>query len=576
MYPIYVAISLVIAHLTSAQPTLTETLYGSVIFTRYGERTPLISSFDNVLTPVGAQQLYSAGQQFRSRYITPSSDSTDGSVVTNSSIMGISPRTIDNSQIYAASLVDEYVVNSAQAFLQGLYPPANVTDVNAAQSILANGSVTVNPLGGYQYPRLATASPNDPAVIWLAGNVNCPQYDVSGTNYFGSQAFTSTQQSTRAFYTGLEASILNGILPDSSVGFYNAYGIFDYANYGYEHNSSIHSSLSTDDLQKLRLLADQKQFALNGDLTASGKSQGDQIRAIAGRTIAGRILGLLLGNIETEGFNNKISALFGSYEPFLAFFSLAQLSSFDPNFSGIPDYGSSMVFELFSVGDNGTSKNYPDESELKVRFLFRNGTGDGAKLVAYPLFGRGRSQTVMSLGDFIAGIKQIMIPSIGSWCNVCSSQSVFCSAYANQTGYLSGDGDDNDESSSSGGGMAPAVAGVIGAVVTLAVTGIAVAAAMLLGGVRFHRSSAKRRSELGGFKAGEKLASDPDLTSGAKGGAGASVTDKGHERVGSWELADKKKADDGRLGSSSRSMHKDDDELSISPFDDPVKADERV
>ncbi|KAI9779290.1 MAG: hypothetical protein M1835_004745 [Candelina submexicana] len=575
MFFIAVALSLVIADRSHAQRTLTETVYGSVIFTRYGERTPLISSLDNVLTPFGAQQLHSAGQQFRSRYITPLSGSTDGSVVTNSSIMGISPRTINNSQIYAASLVDEYVVNSAQAFLQGLYPPANVTDVNAAQSILANGSVTVNPLGGYQYAQLATASPNDPAVIWLAGNVNCPQYDVSGTNYFGSQAFTSIQQSTRAFYTGLEASMLEGILPDSSVGFYNAYGIFDYANYGYNHNSSIHGSLSTADLQKLRLLADQKQFALNGDLTASGKTQGDQIRAISGRTLAGRILGLMLGNIETEGSNNKISAMFGSYEPFLAFFSLAQLSSFDPNFSGIPDYGSSMVFELFSVGDNGTSKTYPDESELKVRFLFRNGTGDGSQLVAYPLFGRGRSQTVMSLNDFFAGMKKIMIPSVGSWCYTCSSQSLFCSAYANRTGYLSGYGDDN-ESNSSGGGMAPPVAGVIGAVVTLAVTAIAVAAAMLLGGVRFHRSSAKRRSELGGFKAGEKLASDPDLTSGAKGGAGASVTDKGHERIGSWELADKKKTDEGELGNPSRSMPKDDDELSINPFDDPVKADERV
>ncbi len=546
MFSTVIALSLVIAQLGNAQRTLTETLYGSVIFTLYGERTPFISSFNNVLTPVGAQQLYSVGQQFRSRYITPSSDSTEGSVLTNSSIMGISPRTIDNSQIYAVSLVDEYVVNSAQAFLQGLYPPANLTQVNSGQSILANGSVTVNPLGGYQYAQIATASPYDPGVIWLAGNANCPQYDVSGTSYLESQAFTSTQQSTRPFYTGLQTSTLNGVLPDSSVSFYNAYGIFDYANYGHNHNSSIRGSLSREDLQKLRSLADQKQFALNADLTASGKSRGDRIRAIAGRTLAGRILSLMVGNIETEGSYNKISALFGSYEPFLAFFSLAQLSSFDQKFTSIPDYGSSMVFELFSVGENGTSTTYPNENELRVRFLFRNGTGDGSQLVAYPLFGRGRSETVMSLNDFFAGMRQIMIPSIGSWCNTCSSQSLFCAAYANRTGYFFGNGSDA-ESSSSGGGMAPAVAGVIGAVVTLAVTAMAIAAAMLLGGVRFRRSNAKRRSELGGFKAGEKLASDPDLTSGANGGTGASVTDKGHERVGSWELANKKKTDEGEL-----------------------------
>lgn len=79
--------------------------------------------------------------------------------------------------------------------------------------------------------------------------------------------------------------------------------------------------------------------------------------------------------------------------------------------------------------------------------------------------------------------------------------------------------------------MNPAVAGIMGAIITLSIAGLMLGLAILLGGVRFYRLKTKAMSELGGFKAVETLASDPDLP--AKDGVGATVIGKDIGRVSS-------------------------------------------
>lgn len=104
---------------------------------------------------------------------------------------------------------------------------------------------------------------------------------------------------------------------------------------------------------------------------------------------------------------------------------------------------------------------------------------------------------------------------------------------------------DNEKSHSK---LSPAVAGVIGAVVTLAVAGLLFAVAMLVGGIRFHRVERNNKSQLGGFKGSRKLASDADLSLPKNGVAPAGIVSFGgdagtrktpHERIGSWELRQK-------------------------------------
>ncbi|MCJ1363698.1 hypothetical protein MMC16_002807 [Acarospora aff. strigata] len=553
-----------------AQVDYKETIWSSVIFTRYGERTPVILPGHSVLTPLGAQQLYSAGSAFRGRYIAPQTDGFKSS----SAIRDISTYEIDNDQLSVLSTVDQYVVASAQAFVQGLYPPLNAysnqTILNS-MSVLSNGSNIDFPLNGYQYPQIYSAYWLDPNSVWLAGHANCPAFATSRAEYIRTDDYVQTSLANQGFYEALESSFLRGEFPHSSVGYHNAYSIFDYLNYGYTHNRTVRDKLSASDLARARTLADHLVYTINGNISASGRVTGDRIRTIAGQTFATQVLGLLFNNIETDGAVDKISVLFGSFEPFVAFAALARLPSVNPTFYGLPDFGSSMVFEMFSV-DNKTRSTYPGTDELKVRFLFRNGTNATSQLVSYPLFGRARSQTDLTFQDFLHGMKGIMLPSVGDWCDTCGSISIFCAAYSNNTA-------NRARSGNGSGGVSPVVGGVIGAVVTLAVAGLLFSTAMWLGGIRFCRLKAKRRSELGGFRGGEKLASDRDLPA-ITGRVDPSSSTGQQERVGSWELTTRKiAAASPDTVESPRSLTRrssEEEDLSVNPFSEPVKIDERV
>lgn len=114
---------------------LPETIWSSVLVTRNGDSIPLISSSPAVLTPLGAQQMFSTGALFRDRYLSG-----------NSTIPAISKSEIDSTQTLALSLLAEYVESSAQAFMQGLYPPDQNTIISST-SRLANGTTISPPLG---------------------------------------------------------------------------------------------------------------------------------------------------------------------------------------------------------------------------------------------------------------------------------------------------------------------------------------------------------------------------------------------------------------------------------------------
>ncbi|MCJ1290183.1 hypothetical protein MMC34_001719 [Xylographa carneopallida] len=552
-----------------------ETIWSSVVITRNGNSIPLIANEPTVLTPLGAQQLFSAGAVFRNRYIAPSDAATFGEYIINE----ISTYNIDNTQTVALSLLDEYVAASAQAFIQGLYPPLTNSFPSADPiitpiSLLANGSNIAFPLGGYQYPNIYATSSLDPYSIWLAGQTNCNGFLVSGSNYFDTPEYLSIAAATQDFYQSIATSVFGGELSNTDINYHNAYYIFDYVNYGYLYNQTIHDRITEDELAQLRTLADQWEFAINGNLSASGYYKGDRIRSIAGQTLAAEILGLFLNSIETGGAASKLNLLFTTFDPMISLASLIGLPDMYENFFGLPELGSSMVFEMFTDA-NVSSNNYPSVAELQVRFLFRNGTNSTENLDGYPIFGNPETVMAMSLDDFTAAIEGIMTATVGEWCDVCQSDAVFCAAYTNTT---------NSSSPSTSAPLSPAarpaVAGVIGAIIALIIAGLLLALAMLLFGVRFHRRpNPKRRSHLGGFKGAEKMASDPDLTV-LKGAAGATVVragqTPGHERVGSWELGEGSKSKDFGVLPSAAEGRRPSFEADEEMHGEPVKVDERV
>lgn len=253
-----------------------------------------------------------------------------------------------------------------------------------------------------------------------------------------------------------------------------------------------------------------------------------------------------------------------------------------------------MAFELFSYATPPTNSNlsipFPSVSDLRVRFLYRNGTTDTDPLIEYSLFGFGNSEADMSWTDFVQGMGEFNLNDLTDWCTACNTASLFCQALEDDQESSNSTSSKNGSSSSSS-GMSPAIGGVIGATVTTALM-IIVAAVLMLFGFRLEHRGEKvtggeagnlgvlKRSGTGkgGFKGAEKLASDTDLR--LKGGTGASVVR--HERVGSWELNESpsdrthssldKEIETGRVVSTVDYERQSEDGVgNVNPFGDPVK-----
>lgn len=368
---------------------------------------------------------------------------------------------------------------------------------------------------------------------------------------------TQLREQGQRLYAELAASVLGEQATFPAAAELSGLDLYEYARYEHAHNATVAARLSPDLLAELASLAAVQQADYYGNLTASGRRRGDRVRAVAGRTLAARAVGEMRRFLAAGGAaaGPKLSLVVGSFEPLLSFFALAGLTgagrASDAAFDKLPAPGAALVLELFStdaaglvdtahggdaaVADDEYTLGPPAEDALQVRLLYRDGVAPDAGLYEYPILGRSQSEAALSWVDFAAGLDEFSLPDLRTWCRICDAMTPPCLAYAKgMGGFLVGgdagrggrgkglhDDDDDDERR-----LSPALAGVIGAVVTLGVLGIAAVAAICAGGLRLHR-----RGRGGGFKGPEKMASDRDLA--LAGDAG------GQERIGSWEMAGK-------------------------------------
>lgn len=215
-----------------------------------------------------------------------------------------------------------------------------------------------------------------------------------------------------------------------------------------------------------RQLADHHEWNLAYNAT-------DSIRAVAGATLAAEIVTGLNKTITGAG-KSKFNIQFGAYANFQSFFGLAQLPTTNADFYGVPDYASSMTFELFTDGD---ATPFPANNDIKVRFLFHNGTTSASsEPTPFPLF--GQKEMALSWQAFADGMNKFAINGQDAWCKACGNSTGVCAAPAPAATTAT------PSSSSGSGGVSKAVAGVIGAIVTLAVVLGLVVLVMLVGGMR--------------------------------------------------------------------------------------------
>jgi hypothetical protein len=521
-----VAAALQFPALVAAQ-NLKEQVWSVFAYTLHGDSIPNALPRPRALTPYGANELYAAGSAFRSRYVAIHSEGSD----VGTRIPSMSPYALEAEEISVLSSTDQPAVASAQAFMQGLYPPLGEVYEGKyfdPSFVLANGSLSSAPLNGYQYPQVITLGSADPRSIIVDGQLQCTLHEVADLEYKFSPAVQELTQVSEAFYGHLYGQSLSGVYDLSSANYANAFYISEFLEYELLHNKTLLYHLNREDIERARWYADNYIYATNGNV-----SKG--IRTIAGRTLAWHLLEAFNTNIQYRGANNKMSLVFGGAEPAVALASLMQLaSSSQENFYSRPDLGASLTFELFSL-EAGAVPKYPDQSQLYVRFLLRNGTGTSAEFRSYPLFGHGPSNDAIPYSEFLAQMEKFALGSTEQWCLECGSSAVFCSGVMAKA----------KKTSTSNNSLSPAIAGVIGAVVTIVTLALAAILVFLLRGYRV-----KRRSSAGGFKGDSKMASDADLTvkhpthedvksaespNEERFGVGGAVV-SGHERTGSWEL----------------------------------------
>ncbi|OAA58524.1 histidine acid phosphatase [Niveomyces insectorum RCEF 264] len=460
-----------------------ESVLGLYVFHRHGDRTS--KSFPPTeLTALGADQVFRSGAYYRSRYVAADAPGR---------IAALSPDVAQFPQLSITAPSDYVLQPSANVFAQGLYPPAGA----AAQQTLGNGTVTEPPLGGYQAVPVnlvansaAAGAADSESSEWLQGGSGCNNAVVSSNGYFASAEYRATLSSTAGFYEGLLPA-LNTTFTPAQASFKNAYTIYDYVHVSEIHNQTLLGAdvLTPAALAQLQTRADQHEWGL-------AYNASEPVRAIAGAVLAAQVLQSLNSTVLAPPASPlaahgapRVSVQFGNYATFMSFFGLANLTAASPAFYGIVDYAASIAFELVTnatVSTTGPQQAQAplDPSALGVRFLLSNGSaGLTGGLTAYPLF--GQSELVLPWATFAAEMRKIAVGDTATWCQVCGNSTGVCDPASLGTGSSSANSNNNTGSkNNNGGGMSRPVAGVIGALVTLAVILGFEALVMLVAGLR--------------------------------------------------------------------------------------------
>lgn len=187
-----------------------ETILGAYIFHRHGDRTS--KSWDPVnLTDLGYNDVYSSGQWHRQRYIASSASSP---------IAGMSADVVVQGQITLSTSDDVVLMNSAQGFAQGLYPPTG----GLSSEMLRNGTVIQSPMSGYQLIPVHTisAGSGSESAGWLQGATACANAENSSNEYYFSNEYLTLFSSTIDFYKSL-SPVINGTFDANQTSFKNAY-----------------------------------------------------------------------------------------------------------------------------------------------------------------------------------------------------------------------------------------------------------------------------------------------------------------------------------------------------------------
>lgn len=408
-----------------------ETVWGVFAYTVHGESIPAVLTAlpgSKVLTEFGANQLQAAGSSFRDRYVP----TTDGNS-SETAIMYLMPGFLDAKDVDIFSTTDQYASASAQAFMQGMYPPLGDSNITSP-GLTGNATIDVAPLDGYQYAHIITLGEADPSYVMVDGSAQCNMHQTAEEEYKDSgDAMRITTESVD-FYIGLLDVALGEVFSATTATYRNAPEVSEYMDYEAIHNSSFMDTVSDSDLSRARWLADQYTYATNGqDSSAtSSLSKAGLVNPIAGQTLASSLLNAFNTNIEHFGTHQQMTLLFGSDAPAVALASLMGMASErQSNFYSRPAQGASLIFELYSFESDEVYPTWPGSDNLYVRFYLHNGTDSSTEFESFSFFGYGPSNEYVPWTEFKSELETFAVSSTEEWCTRCNAQSIFCNGVLN-------------------------------------------------------------------------------------------------------------------------------------------------
>jgi len=441
---------------------------GIVLLTRHGDRqgfyqSPLTYTAKATnLTVLGNLQEYKNGQDLRNMYMAG-----------DTAIAGLNTTVANWNQLRVmadAGGEGTVIIDSANALLQGLYPPYTETIT------LANGS-SVSWANRAQLIEVETIEADQST--WLEGYTECSGWTDRLNTWYNSSDFKAQAKIANPFFQSL-SSILG---PSRPATLQNAWNLFDFLNVESIHNATLSPQISNETLANARYWANYHEAGsfTDVDLTNVGN--------VAGQAILPPILSAM-GDIQNTTTGLKFGYLAIAYKPFLSLFNMWGLPS--PLKDTVVDYASAAIIEV--------------RTDNTMRLLFRNGT-EGA-FTPYALFNSTDANSY-PIADFKNQMQPYSLNTLTSWCDKCGeTEARGCGPLASLNG-TGGAGYASIDSTQGRHMVSPVVAGVIGAMVTLAVAAFALALWLLLGGlVKKHRGSSRSGS---GSSVGTRTGSDHNL-----------------------------------------------------------------
>eukprot|EP00271_Cylindrocystis_brebissonii_P006047 TRINITY_DN18591_c0_g1_i2.p1 TRINITY_DN18591_c0_g1~~TRINITY_DN18591_c0_g1_i2.p1 ORF type:complete len:463 (+),score=72.24 TRINITY_DN18591_c0_g1_i2:105-1493(+) len=420
---------------------------------RHGARTRLdkdgstLTESASELTPEGMDQLYSAGLQARQRYLErPACEATSTCLKGNWS-------TYTNSLWSSQSSALDRTLQSAQAFLLGLLPPANAT--NTLPSLLGYA-------GGIQPVPIYSLPLSNDWIIRAFGEQKCPVYLNRLQQFYTNNSYYADESAKySSLLSTLSTAFNTQVLLKDIWNYFDGYTV--QANFGANTPAGGPAlpDIGNETLAELKNATDWMEWNRYGNRSQAGSlcAGGLLAQIVAQVEIGAAALAAIPASIDPGPRLNHYSAHYGTMLSLLAAVNLTfEGSPYSANqeLQKVPNYASVIALELAVDSNN----------ELTIAAYFQNGPTASYQQIYLPC---GTTGTCLWT-DFKNHVNGSTYAKVGAWCEACANTTMTSCAASKYLQLLAANGTATLDSPTSG------ASSFIGAALRSTRTALAVAA----------------------------------------------------------------------------------------------------